>query len=102
MLMILMGGLENPHGGGEKPVGLRQFADAEVAEVDGGAFGFEAEEAGGRGAVVAAGDFGAMICPGSSLRCDPIEESDRVPESAQAARLGEMRTRFNELKSAAQ
>jgi arylsulfatase len=36
------------------------------------------------------------------LEADPVEENDRVGDPAQAARLLEMRTRFNELKTAAQ
>lgn len=36
------------------------------------------------------------------LDTDPIEESDRVGDPTQAARLLEMRARFNELKTAAQ
>ena len=40
--------------------GLRKFADAEIFELDGGAFGFEAEVAVGRVAVGAAGDFLAV------------------------------------------
>lgn len=36
------------------------------------------------------------------LETDPIEENDRIADPAQAARLDEMRTRFDELKSAAQ
>jgi len=36
------------------------------------------------------------------LEADPIEENDRVADATQAAHLDEMRTRFNDLKSAAQ
>ena len=35
------------------------------------------------------------------LRADPMEEKDLIADPAQAARLAEMRRRFNELKAAA-